>query len=72
MRENEQVNALANRIAEAAKETAIWREGQHAFRLDGLGASNPYAADPAQAAIWQGGFLSAQEASEGRTPAWVR
>ena len=72
MRVNDQTNELANRIAEAAKETAIWREGHHAFRVIGLGASNPYAADPAQATLWQSGFLSAQEASEGWTPAWVR
>ena len=72
MRMNDQTNELANRIAEAAKETAIWRDGQHAFRVEGLGASNPYAADQAQATIWQNGFQSAQEASEGRTPAWVR
>ena len=72
MSENDENTELAKRIADAANETAIWREGQNAYRSAGLNASNPYTANSAQAGLWQSGYQNAQETAKDRSLAWDR
>ena len=72
MSENDEKTGLAERIADAANETAIWREGQNAYRSAGLTASNPYTANSEQAGLWQSGFQNARETTEDRSLAWAR
>ncbi len=60
---------LSDAISAAANEKAIWLNGRRAFRLHGLGASNPYKADSdGMKDLWEEGFNYERDTQAERQP----
>ncbi|MEF2554424.1 hypothetical protein VQ042_24455 [Aurantimonas sp. A2-1-M11] len=60
---------LAEKIAAAECERAVWKAGRRAFRADGAVAFNPHSPRSSEHALWADGFDAERKAK--RLPAWI-
>lgn len=61
-------NDLAEKIAAAERERAVWEAGKQAFRAEGAVALNPHSPHSPDHALWADGFDAERKVK--RVPVW--